>query len=96
MKKRYNHPQKTSHCAAKDAPMESMAGKGKHAKPSYADMLQETVALPPPDGYPRPVIFPPPDVDTSAKRGASRSTESRADYDIEPQLSLSEPERDKN
>ena len=71
--------------------------KGEHAEPSYADMLQETVALPPPDGYPRPVILPPPAVAAPAKRrGAPRRAESMADYDMEPQLSLSEPERDKD
>ena len=77
--------------------MKKRYNKGEHAEPSYADMLQETVALPPPDGYPPPVILPPPAVAAPAKRrSASRRAKSMADYGMEPQVSLSKPERVKD
>ena len=96
MKNRDNHPQKASRHAAEDAPMEPMMDMAPSAEPSYADMLQEAINMLPPDGYPRPVVLPPPAVAAPAKRVLSRRTESMADYDMEPQFSLSEPERDKD
>ena len=45
----------------KSNPQEKVKVVSDKSKDSlYRDQLQETVALPPPDGYPRPVILPPP------------------------------------
>ena len=96
MKKRDNHPQKASHHAAEDAPMEPMMDMAPSAEPSYADQLQEFINMLPPDGYPRPVVLPPPAVVAPAKRVPPRRAEGMADYGLDTQLSLAEPEGDKD
>ena len=96
MKNRDNHPQKASRHAAEDAPMKPMIDMAAYAEPSYADMLQEAINMLPPDGYPRPVVLPPPAVAAPVKCVPPRSAEGMANYGWDAQLSLSEPERDKD
>ena len=67
-----------------------------YTEPSYADMLQEAINMLPPDGYPRPVVLPPPAVVASVNRAPPWRAEGMADYGWNAQLSLSEPERDKD
>ena len=91
--KRDKSPQKAGRRATKVAPMEPMMDKAEYAEPSYAEMLQEAINMLPPDGYPRPVVLPPPVV-APVKRAPPRRAKDMADYGWDAQSSLSEPERD--
>ena len=93
MKKRNNRPQKARRRVAKVASTEPMMDNAEHTEPSYTDMLQKAIDMLPPDGYPRPVVLPPPAV-VPAKRGTPRRTKGKANYSLDAQSSLSEPKRD--